>query len=176
MLCPLQQAIVDVQRVSGPQLQVQLQHDRLGVLCVQQPGTPQLRPGAPVSPEKIWGSKGAVEVPQTFPTGSVGATQLICAIGAVTGSVAAEGGRQTAGRVGLRTREGAEGAEARPGLGGRGGAAAFVCGIPTFILTVALPGVGKTLPIPTQEFIRLTAALTQVTYREQKLTDCNTSY
>lgn len=149
----LEQAIVDMQRVSGPQLQVQLQHDGLGVLSVQQPRTPQLRHSGPVSPEKIWGSKGAVEVPQMFATGGVGATQLIGAIGTVSGSVAAQGGRQTAGGLGLSAWEGAEGAGARPGLSGRGGAAAFVCGIAAFILTVALPGARKTLPIPTQEFI-----------------------
>lgn len=142
-----------MQRVSGPQLQVQLQHDGFGVLGVQRPGTPQLRRNAPVSPEKIRGSKGAVEVPQTFATGGVRATSLVCAVGTVAGSVAAQGGGQTAGGLGLGAREGAEGAEAGPGLGGRGGAAAFVCGIATFVLTVALPGARKTLPVPTQEFI-----------------------
>lgn len=162
-----------MQRVSGPQPQVQLQHDGLGVLGVQQPGTSELCNSAPVSPEKIWGSKGAVEVPQTFATGGVGAPQLVGAVGTVAGSVAAQGGGQTAGGLGLGAREGAEGAEARLGLGGRRGAAAFVGGIAAFILTVALPGAGKTLPVPAQELIRLTAALTQVTCREKKLTGYN---
>ncbi len=88
-----------------------------------------------------------------FATGGVRAAQLIGAIGAVTGSVAAQGGGQTTSGLGLCAWEGAEGAEARLGLGGRRRAAAFVSGITTFILTVALPGSRKTLPIPTQEFI-----------------------
>lgn len=71
----------------------------------------------------------------------------------VTGSVAAQGGGQTTGGLGLGAREGAEGAEARLGIGGGRGAAAFICGVATFILTVALPGARKTLSIPTQEFI-----------------------
>lgn len=153
MLCPLQQAIVHMQRVSGPQPQVQLQHDGLGVLSVQQPGTSQLLHSAPVRPEKIWGSKGAVEVAQMFATGGVGASQLVGAVWTVTGSVAAQGGRQTAGGLGLGAREGAEGAEAGLGLSGRGGAAVFIGAVATFILTVAPPGARKTLPIPTQEFI-----------------------
>lgn len=175
MLGPLQQAIVDMQRVSRPQPQVQLQHNGLGVLGVQQPGTSELRHSASVSPEKIWGGKGAIEVPQTFAAGGVGAPQLVGAIGTVTGSVAAQGDGQAAGGLALGAGEGAEGAEARLSLSGRGGAAAFVGGIATFVLTVALPGAGKTLPIPTQELIRLTAALTQVAYREKKLTGCNTA-
>jgi len=153
VLDPLQQAIVDVERVPGPQLQVQLQHDGLGVLGVQRPRAPQLHDAAPVGPEEIRGRKGAVEAAQALAAGGVGAAQLVCAVGTVPGSVAAQGGRQAAGGLGLGAREGAEGAEAGTGLGGRGGAAAFVRGIAALILTVALPGARKTLPVPTQEFI-----------------------
>lgn len=142
-----------MQRVSGTQPQVHLQHDGLGVLGVQQPGTSQLRRSASVWPEKVRGSEGAVEVPQMFATGGVGAAQLVTAIGTVVGSIAAQGGRQTAGGLGLGTRQGAEGAEAGLGLSGRGEAAAFIGGVATFILTVALPGARKTLPVPTQEFV-----------------------
>ena len=92
---------------------------------------------------------------------------------AVPGSVAAQGSRQTAGGLDLGAWQGAKGAEARLGLSGRGGAAAFIGGIATFILTVALPGARKTLPIPTQEFVRLTAALTQVSCRGNELTELN---
>lgn len=153
MLCPLQQAIINMQRVSGPELQVQLQHNGLRVLGVQQPGTPELRHSTPVSPKKIWGRKGAVEVSQTFATGGVGATHLISAIGAVPLSIASQGSRQAAGGLGVCARQGAKGAEARLGLSGRGGAAAFICGIAAFILTVALPGTRKTLSIPTEKLI-----------------------
>lgn len=142
-----------MQRVSGPQLQVQLQNDGLGVLGVQQPGTPHLHRSAPISPEKIRGSKGAVKVPQPFAASGVRATQLICAIGTVRGSVAVQGGGKTTGGLSLGARKGAERAEARPGLGGRGGAVAFVCSITAFILTVAFPGVRETLPVPTEELI-----------------------
>lgn len=126
VLCALQQAVVHMQRVPGAQLQVQLQHDGLGVLGVQPPRTPQLSHRAPVGPEKVWGGKGAVEVPQTFSTGGVGAAVLVCAIGTVPGPVAAQGGGQTAGGLGLGARDGAGGAEARPRLRGRGGTAAFI--------------------------------------------------
>lgn len=153
MLCLLQQAVVHVQRVAGAQPQVQLQHDGLGVLGVQQPGTSQFRRSAPVGPEEIWGSKGAVEVPQVFAAGGVGAAQLICAVRTITGSIAAQRSRQAAGGLGLGARERAEGAEAELGLGGRRGAAAFVSAVATFILTVALPGARETLPVTTQEFI-----------------------
>lgn len=153
MLRPLQQAIVDMQRVPGAELHVQLQHDGLRVLGVQQPGTPELRRGASVGPEKIWGSKGAVEVPEAFATGGVGTTLLICAIGAVPGSIAAQGNRQAAGGLGLRARQGAKGAEARLCFGGGYGAAALIGGITAFILTVALPGARKTLSISTEELI-----------------------
>lgn len=142
-----------MQRIPRPELQVQLQHDRFGVLSVQQPGTPQLLHGAAIGPEKIRGSKGTIEVPQTFATGGVGTAQLVTPVRAVPGSVAAQGGRQAAGGLDLGARQGTKGTEAGLGLGGRRGAAAFVCGIPTFILTVALPRARKTLPIPTQEFI-----------------------
>lgn len=153
VFCSLQQAVVHMQRVPGPQLQVQLQHDGLGVLGVQRPGTPQLHRGAPVGPEKVWRSKGAVEVPQVFPTGGVGAAQLVGAVGTVPGSVTAQGGGQAAGGLGLGAGQGAKGAESRPGLGGRGGAAALVCGVSTLILTVTPPGARETLPVPTQELI-----------------------
>lgn len=153
MLRPLQQAIINVQRVSGPELQVQLQHDGLGVLGVQQPGTPELCRSTPVSSEKIWGRKGAIEVSQPFATGGVRAPQLICAIGAVPRSIASQGSRQAAGGLGLCARQGAKGAEAWLGLSGRRGAAAFICGVTTFVLTVALPGAGKTLSIPAKELV-----------------------
>ena len=173
MLRLLQQAVVNVQWVSGPELQVQLQHDGFGVLGVQQPGAPQLGHRAAIRPEKIRGGKGAIEVPQTFPTGGVGATELIGSVRAVPGPVAAQGGRQTPGGLDLGAREGAKGAEAGLGFGGGRGAAAFIGGIAAFILTVALPGVRKTLPVPTEEFIWLTAALTQVTCRGKKWTNWN---
>lgn len=153
MLRLLQQTIVHVQCVSRPELQVQLQHNRFGVLGVQQPGTLQLLHSAAIGPEEIWGSEGTVEVPQTFAAGGVRATQLVAAVSTVAGSVAAQGGGQAAGGLDFGARQGAEGTEAGLGLGGRGGAAAFICGIPTFILTVALPRAGKTLPVATQEFI-----------------------
>lgn len=98
-----------------------------------------------------------------FATGRVGAAQLICAVWTVTGSVAAQGSGQTAGGLGLGAGEGAEGAEAGSGLSGRRGTAAFVGAVATFVLTVALPRARQTLPIATEELIRLTAALTQVT-------------
>lgn len=142
-----------MQRVPGPQLQVQLQHDGLGVLGVQQPGAPQLRRGAPVGPEEIRGREGAVEVAEPLAAGGVGATQLVGAVGAVAGPVAAQGGGQAAGGLGLGAREGAHGAGARLGLRGRGGAAALVGGVAALVLAVALPGAGETLPIPAQEFI-----------------------
>lgn len=153
MLGPLQQAIINMQRVSGPQLQVQLQHDGLGVLGVQQPGTPELCRSAPISPEKIWGRKRAIEVSQTFAAGGVRTTLLISAIRAVPRSIASQGSGQAAGRLGLCARQGAKRAEARLGVSGRGGAAAFICGIAAFILTVALPGARKTLSITTKELI-----------------------
>lgn len=69
VLRSLHQAVVDMQRVPRPQLQVHLQHNGLGVLGVQRPSTSQLSHGAPGRPEKVWGSKGAVEIPQVFATG-----------------------------------------------------------------------------------------------------------
>lgn len=145
----LQQAIVDMQRVSGPQAQVQLQHDGLGVLGVQQPGTSQLHCGPPVRQEKVRGSKGAIKVHQVFATGGVRAVQLVSAVWTVLDPVAVQGGWQAAGGLGLSARQGANGAESKMRLGGRRGAAAFIGGIATFILTVALPGARKTLPIST---------------------------
>lgn len=88
MLRPLQQAVVHMQSVSGPQLQIQLQHNGFGVLGVQQPGAPHLLKGTAISPEKIWGGEGAVKVPQPFAAGGVRATQLIGAIRTVRGPVA----------------------------------------------------------------------------------------
>lgn len=159
-----------MQRVPRPQLEVHLQHNGLGVLGVQRPGTSQLSHGAPGRPEKVWGSKGAVEIPQVFATGVARATQLVAPVRTVSGSVAEKAGGQTASRMGLRARQVAQGAEARQGFGGRGGAAVFVRGVATFILTVALPRARKALPIPTQELIRLTAALTQATCRRKEMT------
>lgn len=106
-----------------------------------------------------------------FAAGGVRAAQLIRAIWTVTGSIAAQCGRQAAGGLGLGARERAEGTQTELGLGGRRGAAAFVGAVATFILTVALPGARETLPIPTQEFIRLAAALTQVTCGEERETE-----
>ena len=145
----LQQAIVDVQRVSGPQAQVQLQHDGLGVLGVQQPGTSQLHCGPPLRPEKVRGSKRAIKVHQVFATGGVGAVQLVSAVWTVPDPVAVQGGWQAAGGLGLGARHRGDGAESEMRLGGRRRAAAFIGGIATFILTVALPRAWKTLPIPT---------------------------
>lgn len=159
-----------MQLVPRPQLQVHLQHDGLGVLGVQRPGAPQLSRGAPGGPEKVRGSKGAVEIPQVLATGVARATQLVAPVRTVSGSVAKKAGGQTARRMGLRARQVAQGAEARQGFGGRGGAAVFVRGVATFVLTVALPRARKALPIPTQELIRLTAALTQATCRGKEMT------
>lgn len=153
VLGPLQQTVVHVQRVSRTEPQVQLQHDGFGVLGVQQPGASQLCNRAPVRPKEIRGSEGAVEVPQMFATGRVGAAQLVCAVRTVTGSVAAQGGGQTAGGLGLGAGEGAKGAEAGSGLSGRRGATAFVGAVATFVLTVALPRARQTLPIATEELI-----------------------
>lgn len=166
VLRSLLQPVVDTQRVSGAQLQVQLQDDGLGVLGVQRPRAPQLRRSAPVGSKEIRGSKGAVEVAQAPAAGGVGAAQLVGAVGTVAGAVAAQGGRQAAGGLGLGARQGAQGAKAGTGLGGRGGASAFVRAVAALVLAVALPGARKTLAVPTQEFVRLTAALTQVTCRE----------
>lgn len=88
-----------------------------------------------------------------FSTGGVRAAQLICAIRAVSGSVAQQAGGQTAGGMGHSAWEGAEGTEAGLVLSGSVITVAFICGIATFVLTVAHPGTGKTLPISTQEFI-----------------------
>lgn len=142
-----------MQRVSGPKLQVQLQHNGLRVLGVQEPGAPELRRSTPVSPEKVRGREGAIEVFQTFATGGVGAAQFIGAIGAVPLAVATQGSGQAAGGLEGRAGQGAKGAETRLGLRGRRGAAAFIRGIAAFILTVALPGARKTLSIPTEELI-----------------------
>lgn len=171
VLRPLQQAVVDMQGVPGAQLQIQLQHDGLGVLGVQQPPTPELCQGASVGPEEIWRGKGAVEVSQTFPTGGVGTAQLIGPVRAVWGSVTTKGRREAAGGLGLGTRNRTKGAESRLSLCRRRGATTFVGGVSAFVLTVALPGARKTLSIPTQELIRLTAALTKVTYEETTHTE-----
>lgn len=169
VLCTLHQPVVHMQGVCGPQLQIQLQHNGLGVLRVQQPGAPQLGHGTPVGPEKIWRSEGSVEVPQTFAACGVRAAQLVGSIGAVPSSVAAQGGRQTTGGLGLCARQGTEGADARVELSRRGGAAALICGITTFILTVALPDSRNTLPVATKELVRLTAALTEVACRDSHM-------
>lgn len=153
MLRSLQQAVIDVQQISRPQLQVQLQNNGLRVLSVQQPGASQLSVAATVRTEKIGRGKRAIKVPQTFATSSVRATQFVTSIVAVPGSVAAQARGQASGGLGLGARQRARGAEARLRLSGSRQAAAFIRGIPTFILTVALPGTRKTLPIPTEEFI-----------------------
>lgn len=162
MLGVLQQAVVDVEQISRPQLQVQLQHNGLGVLSVQQPGAPQLRSSAPLGVEKIRRGERAVKAPEAFAAAGVGAAPLVASVGAVGGTVAAQGGRQTVGGLSLCARQGARGAETRVGLRGRWGAASFVRGIAAFVLPVALPGARETLPIPAEELVGLTAALTQV--------------
>lgn len=149
----LQRPVVDVQRVPGAQLQVQLQHDGFGILSVQQPGAAQLGPHAPVSPEEIRRGEGAVEVPQATSAGGVGAAELVGAVGTVAGSVAAQGGGQAACGLGLGARDGARGAESRLSLGGGRDAATLVRAVATLILSVALPGVRETLPVPTQELV-----------------------
>lgn len=77
VFCPLEQSIIDMQRVSWAKAQVQLQHNRFGVLCVQQPGAVQLSGGAPVWSEEVGRGEGAVEVAQAFAAGGVGAAQLV---------------------------------------------------------------------------------------------------
>lgn len=89
MLRPLQQAVVNVEGIPGPQLQVQLQHDGLGVLGVQQPGAPQLGHGVPVGVEEVRRGKGAVEVPQSLAAGGVRTAQLVAPVSAVSVAVAA---------------------------------------------------------------------------------------
>lgn len=163
-LRPLEQPVVDMQRVSGAEAQVQLQHDGFGVLGVQQPGAAQLRGGAPVGPEEVGRGEGAVEVAQAFAAGGVGAAQLIGAVGAVAGSVAAQGGGEAACGLGLGAGNGTWGAEARRGLGGGRPAAALIGAVATLVLTVAPPRARETLSVAAQELVRLAAALTQVTY------------